>query len=109
MKIIVNSIIWSIIFVPSNSKELLRSDGILTLGVTDRNVNCVFLSNQLHGELLYKVLCHELCHVYIFSYGIYFLMEEEERLAEFISMFGKNIINDTNILLNQFQRKYNII
>ena len=83
MKIIVNSIVWNIIFVPSNSKELLRSDNVLTLGVTDRNVNCVFLSNQLHGELLYKVLCHELCHVYIFSYGIYFLMEEEERLAEF--------------------------
>lgn len=109
MKIIVNSIVWNIIFVPSNSKELLRSDNVLTLGVTDRNVNCVFLSNQLHGDLLYKVLCHELCHVYIFSYGIYFLIEEEERLAEFISMFGKNIVNDTNNLLNQFQRKYNII
>lgn len=107
MKLIVNSIVWNILFVPSNSNNLLRSDGTITLGVTDRNVNCVFLSNALKGELLYKVLCHELCHVYVFSYGIYISIEEEERLAEFISSFGKSIIHDTDYLLNKiFQKTY---
>lgn len=101
MRLVVNSMSWDIIFVPSNSKDLLRSDGSITLGVTDRNVQCVFLSNALKGDLLYKVLCHELCHVYVFSYGIYISIEEEERLAEFISSFGKSIINDTDYLLNK--------
>ena len=105
MKIIVNDIPWNILFVKSNSPSLLRSDGSITLGVTDRNVNCVFISESLRGNLLYKVLCHELCHVYVFSYGIYISLEEEERMADFISSFGKSIITDTDYLFSNVFKK----
>lgn len=105
MKIVVNKIPWNILYVPSNSPNLLRSDGSITLGVTDRNVNCVFISNSLRGELLYKVICHELCHVYVFSYDVYISLDEEERMADFISSFGKSIIADTDYLFSNVFKK----
>ena len=99
MILTVNNIPWKIIFVDNKNNNLLNNHGLLTLGVTDNNVKTVFLSNKISGDLLYKVLCHELCHVYCFSYGIYLDVAEEERLAQFISDYGKSIISDTDDLL----------
>lgn len=105
MEIVVNGINWEIIFVDSLNRNLLNNHGIYTLGVTDNNVKTVFLADNLSGELLYKVLCHELCHVYTFSYEIFLTVEEEERLAQFISEYGKSIISDTDYLLRLLFRK----
>lgn len=105
MKIKVNGINWNIKFVNSLNHNLLNNNGIYTFGVTDNNLKSVFLSDKISGELLYKVLCHELCHVYCFSYGIYLTVEEEERLAQFISEYGKSIISDTDYLLKLLFRK----
>ena len=99
MEIVVNSIKWEIILVNPNDINLITNDGNYTLGMTDNNIKCIFLSNKLDDDLLYNVLCHELCHVYCFSYNIYMDIEDEERLAQFISDFGKSIIKDTHYLL----------
>lgn len=99
MNITVNGINWKIKFVNGLNNNLLNNQGLYTLGVTDNNLKIVFLSNSITGELLYKVLCHELCHVYCFSYGIYLTVEEEERLAQFISEYGKSVISNTDYLL----------
>lgn len=99
MELTVNGINWKIKFVDSLDHNLLNNHGIYTFGVTDNNVKTVFLSDKISGELLYKVLCHELCHVYCFSYGIYITIQEEERMAQFISEYGKSIISDTDYLL----------
>ena len=90
---------WKIELVDSLDYNLLNNSGVYTFGVTDNNIKTVFLSDRISGELLYKVLCHELCHVYCFSYGIYLTIEEEERLAQFISEYGRSIISDTDYLL----------
>ncbi|MBO7695463.1 MAG: hypothetical protein J6T10_22790 [Methanobrevibacter sp.] len=100
MRIIVNDILWKIVFVHPSSVQLLNNQGLPTFGVTDNNVKCVFLSNKLKGEFLYKVLCHELCHVYCFSYNIFMSVDDEEHLAQFISEYGKSIISDTDTLLD---------
>ena len=88
----INSRYWHISFVSPNSDHLRRSDGSLTVGVTDGNVNTVFLSDSLTDDFLRKVLCHELCHVFCFSYNINMPIEQEEFMADWLSLYGEELI-----------------
>lgn len=88
----INNIEWDIAFVPPSSKYLKRSDGSKTVGVTDRNVYTVFLSDELQGAFLRRVLAHELCHCFCMVYNIVMPIDEEERLADWISLYGAELI-----------------
>lgn len=83
---------WQVVFAPATSEWLARSDGSLTLGVTDRNVMTVFLSNHLRGALLRKVLIHELTHAWMFSYDYHLSLEEEEFVCDFLASNAEAII-----------------
>lgn len=87
----INGIAWEVYKVPPNSPYLRRSDGVLTLGVTDFNDRAVYLSNALHGAFLRKVYIHEVCHAAIFSYGINLDLMQEEFLCDFIATYGDEI------------------
>lgn len=82
---------WDVVFVRSNSPELQRSDGSITVGMTDWNKRTVFLSNALRGAFLRKVFIHEVCHVACFSYGISIDIDQEEFLCDFIATYGDEI------------------
>ena len=97
--LVVNSVRWRIVFVPPDSPMLTTDNGIQTLGMTDNRYKAVFLSDRLSGEKLYDVLCHELVHVYCFSYGIAMDGEDEEHMAQFISEYGRMVVSDTDALL----------
>ena len=84
---------WKVEFVPSNSTELVRSDGSRTVGMTDINKHTVFLSDNLRGPFLRKVFIHEICHVAILSYGIPMGIEQEEFLCDFIASYGDEIFD----------------
>lgn len=49
MTFIINNRMWHIEFVNASSEKLHRSDDSLTVGVTDGNDNCVYLSDLLSG------------------------------------------------------------
>ena len=51
MTFIVNNQEWKLLFVKPNSKELMRSDGSITLGMTDNNVKTVFVNNRLNDYM----------------------------------------------------------
>lgn len=89
----INGESWNIKFVPVNSDILRRSNGEYTLGATVDQYKTVFLADTLYGERLRKVLCHELCHCLIFSMNLYFDLYQEERLADFIATYARDIIN----------------
>ena len=82
MTFIINNRMWHIEFVNAASEKLHRSDGSLTVGVTDGNDDCVYLSDLLSGAFLKKVLCHELCHCFMMSYNISIPIEQEEESKE---------------------------
>ena len=52
----VNGMTWNISFVEPTNGNLMRSDKVYTLGVTDNNIKTIFLNNKLYGKMLYKVL-----------------------------------------------------
>lgn len=95
----INGIRWQIKFVAANNSKLFRSDGSQTVGMTDWNSTTVYLANNLHGRYLEKVLCHELCHCICFSYDIRMDIEQEEFLADWISKYGRQVIDLLDDLL----------
>lgn len=99
----INNIEWFIIFVPSGCEELTRSDGSVTLGVTDNTIQIIFIDNALYGKRLKKVLCHELTHAAMFSYNINLTLEQEELVADLIATYGEEIINITNKLFQKLK------
>lgn len=88
----VNGRRWHLAFVNPKSHNLRRSDGSITLGVTDANVDTVYIADNLSDEMTEKVICHELTHCICFSWGIYIPIETEEFLCDFMANHGKEII-----------------
>lgn len=73
--------------------------------MTDWNTCTVYLADKLRGRFLERVLCHELCHCICFSYNIKMDMEEEEFLADWISLYGRQVIELLDNLLNRMLYK----
>ena len=96
--------IWKIQFVNPNSKELLRSDGSSTFGVTDNSKKTIFISDNLGKYMEDKVLCHELCHVYAMEFNYIMDIETEEIVADFFSLFGRKIIYQLDDLIKLLER-----
>ena len=100
----INGIQWDIVWVNPNSDNLRRSDGSITVGVTDRNKKCIFLANSLRNGFLRKVLAHELCHCICFSYDIHMPIEQEEYLANWVSIYGTEVIYLLDDLMQRIRR-----
>lgn len=96
----INGIEWKIIICSSSNSKLRRSDNVYTLGVTDLNDKSIYLAVQLKGQLLYKVLCHELVHAACFSYGYFLDIKTEEIVADFISLYGSKVIMAADTVFN---------
>ena len=83
---------WDIVFVPPQSKHLMRSDGSVTVGVTDGNYDTVFVADNVSDSFLRKILCHELCHCFCMSYNVVIPIEQEELIADWIANYGADLI-----------------
>lgn len=100
----INGIYWEVVFVDSGSQYLTRSDGSITIGMTDGNTHTVYLNRHLRGRLLDKVLAHELTHVFCFSYDVYMDISQEEFMADWISNYGRDLIYILDDLMRQLKR-----
>ena len=95
---------WWIILVDAQDDALLMPNGAYALGACDDSVKTIFISNQLHGEAFEQVLCHELVHASMFAYDVILGYDEEELIAEIISIFGEEIIDITDIMFEKIRR-----
>ena len=93
MEFVVNDQEWNLQFVKPSSKELMRSNMTFTLGMTDNNTRTVYINNRLTDYMTNKVLAHEICHVFAFSFDYSMPIEVEETVADFFSLFGRDMIN----------------
>jgi hypothetical protein len=93
MEFVVNDQEWNLQFVNPSSKDLMRSNATITLGMTDNNTRTVYINNRLSDYMTNKVLAHEICHVFAFSFDYSMPIEIEETVADFFSLFGRDMIN----------------
>ena len=100
MTFTVNNQIWQVEFVNPSDYNLKRSDGSITLGMTDNNTKTIYINNRLNNYLTRKVIAHELCHCFCFSYDVYMPIDEEERLADWISLYGTELVYLLDDILN---------
>ena len=84
-----------------NKDDLKRSDGTITLGVTDLNELTIYLFSGLKDELFRKVLIHEICHAFIFSYGFYLTLEEEEFVCSFVDTYASDILSNADWVIKK--------
>lgn len=106
MMFIINNEQWFVTYVPANDMMLLRPDGMYTVGVCDDMTKTIYLSEELYGDFLKKVLAHEITHAAMFSYNVYLTYEQEELIADIIATFGEEIIQITNLLFRQIRGRY---
>lgn len=98
----VNNIWWRILFVNPNSEKLMRSDSSYALAVTDSNDRCIYINDLVTGSKFDKVICHELCHVYSFSYSLDMPIQTEELIADFLATYGRDIFAVADDILTRF-------
>ena len=101
----INNVIWLLKFVPSYDEMLRRKDGSFAIGMCDGNLQTIFINEELHGSQLKKVLCHELTHAAMFSYGVELTIEQEEVVADLIATYGEEIIEITNQLFYKLKNE----
>lgn len=104
---VINGVEWELCFVPASSDKLRRSDGSITVGMTENSddFHAVYLSNALYGQFLRRVLCHELVHCFMFSYSIHISIQEEEYIANWVAEYGTDLIMILDDLMRTMIRR----
>lgn len=96
MNFMLNRIEWTVIFVNPSNDKLRRSDGSLTVGATEIPTRMIYIADNLYPAFEWKVLCHEIVHAAMASYGVWLTVEQEEIVADLIATYGKEIIQTTD-------------
>lgn len=61
----------------------------------------IYINENIQGDLLKKVLCHEITHAAMFSYGVDLSIDQQELVADLISTYGDEIIYITNKIFSK--------
>lgn len=100
----INGEYWTIVLVMPYDVALLMPNGNFALGACNDATKTIYISNVLHGEMFEQVLCHELVHASMFAYNVLLEHDEEELLAEIISVFGEEIIDITDMMFDRITK-----
>lgn len=101
---LINNIYWKLAFVPVDFPLLQRMDGTYTIGACDNLTRTIYISEILHGDLLRKVLCHQITHAAMFSYNVDLTIQQQELVADLISTYGDEIVYITNKIFNKLEK-----
>lgn len=101
----VNGVEWSVRLVAPLHPMLLTPWQTHALGVCDKVTQTIYIDKTLQPAQFKQVLCHEIVHAVMFSYGILLSYDEEEMVAEIITEFGDEIIRLTNFIYNGIKMK----
>ena len=102
----INNDIWYIKFVLPYDDFLKRDNGSFAIGVCDEPTHTIYINSTLSGNLLKKVICHEITHAAMFTYNVRLTYEQEELLADIIATYGEEIINVTNKVFKKLKERY---
>jgi len=89
--------------VSPNHPKIRRHDGKYALGSCDSETSTIYLSIGIPEYKLKKVLCHEIVHAAMFSYGVDISVEQEEIVADLLATYGEEIIEITNKIFSKLK------
>ena len=95
---IINGVLWRVVDVSPTHPVLRRQDGSLSVGACDNPTKTIYLSAALSGAFKRKVICHEVTHAAMFSYGVQMTLAQEELVADIVATFGDEVLDITNNL-----------
>lgn len=93
---LINNVYWKLSVVPEDFPLLRKPEGSYAIGACDSLTRTIYINQNIHGDLLKKVLCHEITHAAMFSYNVDLSIDQEELVADLISTYGDEIIFITN-------------
>ena len=102
---IVNGVRWRVRLVSPAHPLLLTPWRTHALGVCDKTTQTIYIDKTLPSQKLKEVLCHELVHAFMFSYGVDLSYDEEEMVAELMAKYGNDIVKKTNVIYNGIHMK----
>lgn len=102
---IINNMRWGVRMVAPSHPLLLTPWRTHALGVCDKATQTIYIDKTLQPAQVKQVLCHEIVHAFMFSYGVYLSYDEEEMIAELITEFGDDILNLTDVIYNGIKMK----
>ena len=99
----INQDLWNIVFVNPTSQFLLMDNGEYTVGVTDRDLQTIFISNAIFGDFLKDVLRHEICHAAMYSYSYEMDIPHEECFCQIVEKHSEEIDNLADNLYSKIE------
>ena len=111
----INSINWTVIFCQDgdpalNGEQLASAESEVNesvLGITRFTQARIYIREDVHSDIIYRTLKHELCHAYLFSYGLDGDNMSEEDIANFIESHAEKIVEDAKYLYDWFKSEEN--
>ena len=101
----INGLSWRIYLVSSNHPILLTPSGNFSIGVCDKKTQKIYINENLENLEFKKVLCHEIVHAAMLSYGVILTDVEEELVADLIASYGEEIIEITNSVFSKMKNR----
>ena len=101
----INGIVWNLRLVEPHSTMLMRSDNTYTFGMTDRNTQCIYISNRINGSFFDRVLCHDLFNAFCISYNLTMDIQTEEIVADFLATYGREVFALADEMISGFMER----
>ena len=102
---LINNVYWKLSVVPPDFPLLQKPNGTYAIGSCDSLTRTIYINEDIQGDLLKKVLCHEITHAAMFSYGVDLSIDQQELVANLISTYGDEIIYITNKIFSKLGKK----
>lgn len=67
---VINGDVWRPVMVDPSDRRLVDRTGRHRIATTDPSTRCVYLSRELRGPFLLRVMTHEVGHCAMVSYGV---------------------------------------
>lgn len=109
-----NGILWKVYYVPVSSPYLVDRTGNVRLATTDIRLHTIYIYKGLSGELLRKVIVHEIGHAAMASFALLdelhmfvkpqYWIEAEEWVCNLLADYGMSILSKgENLLGNEIR------
>ena len=89
---IINGVRWRVRLVSPAHPLLLTPWRTHAYGVCDKITQVICIDETLPQDLMREVLRHEIVHAFMFSYGVDLSYDEEELVADLVSLYGEDIL-----------------